>query len=78
MTVTGKDLIAAGAVPGKWFPEALRLINDQGLTIGQALSRCEPAPALPLSPAHSKPIYENIRSENEAEAANVLAVKLTM
>jgi hypothetical protein len=78
MTTSGKDLIAAGAVPGKWFPEALRLINEEGLSIGEAISRCEPPPVLPLSPSDSKPIFENIRSENDAEAANVNAVKLTM
>ncbi len=78
MTVTGKDLIEAGAKPGKWFSEALMDINCNGLSIADAITRHEPPPVLALSPYDSKPIYENIRAENEAELANVDAVKATM
>lgn len=78
MIVTGKDLIDAGAKPGKWFSDALRDINENGLPIGQAIARHEPPPALALNSYHAKPIYKNIRAETDAEIANILAVTETM
>lgn len=78
MTVTGKELIEAGAKPGKWFSDALHDVNCNGLSIENAIVKHQPPPVLPLSAYDSKPIYENIRAENDVEAANILAVKNTM
>lgn len=84
MRITGKDLIEAGYEPGKWFTQALSHVNryvEGGATKEEALamiSKHQPPPQLPLSPSHSKPIYENIIPEGDAEETNVLNVKLNM
>lgn len=78
--ITGKDLIACGFKPGKWFAEAIAHINSNGLE-GEAmtsyLDTMKPADFIPL---HENPVHyhENISATNEVEQANLDAVRKSM
>ncbi|WP_318912376.1 RtcB family protein [Shinella zoogloeoides] len=82
--MTGKDLIDAGAKPGRWFPEAIATANkliaeglDREKVIPAVITEYQPAPQLPLRDV--VPMFQmNIRAENPHEAANVSAVFDTM
>jgi hypothetical protein len=74
--ITGKELIAAGAKPGKWFSDALAMINDQGASIEDAIKAFKPAPVLSLTAGAA--FFKNIRPTNEAETENVANVFATM
>lgn len=76
MTTTGRDLIAAGATQGAWFGAALAAINNDGMSITEAIARFQPPPIMPL--AASRPFFKNIRAESEDEKENVNAVFATM
>lgn len=82
--ITGKDLIDAGAKPGKWFTSAIKAANkliadglDREKVIPAVIIEFQPEPHLPLRQIPFS-VYMNIRSENEDEAANVDAVQKTM
>ncbi|MEP3276509.1 MAG: RtcB family protein [Stappiaceae bacterium] len=78
--MTGKDLIAAGCPPGKYFKEALPAANA-------ALARGEdwlavvrdfmPPPSLPLH-EEALPFHRNIEADDELEEQNVAAAERTM
>ena len=78
--ITGKDLIDMGFKPGKHFPAMLEAANRaaaRGEDVRSAVSvHVPPEPAALL--ADPLPYFENIRAENEDEAANVEAVHDTM
>jgi tRNA-splicing ligase RtcB len=78
--VTGKDLVAQGLKPGKWFKEALEHINTQGLA-GEALQAyldtMKPAPVIPLLAA-PVPYFENISADTAVEQDNIDYVKKSM
>ncbi len=76
MTITGRDLIAAGATQGAWFGAALAAINNDGMSIADAIERFQPPPAMTLTA--SRPFFKNIRAESEDEQENVNAVFATM
>lgn len=82
--ITGKDLIDAGAKPGKWFPPAIATANkllaegsDRERVIFAVISEFQPEPHLPLRTINPS-FHQNIRAENAHEAANVTAVLATM
>ena len=78
--ITGKDLIALGYPPGKWFADALTEVNELQLA-GEALTayldRHQPRTVEP-DPFGSKPYHKNIRAETNEELTNVQSVFATM
>ena len=81
MTITAKDLVAAGIKPGKWFPQAVEAANAAKASGGdwlEAARSCAPGPVLPLSIPGAKPFFINIDAEGDAEEANVAACVATM
>lgn len=83
MTITGKDLIEAGAKPGKWFADAIdtanRLIAEgrsQEWAIAYAVETFAPSPFRPLKASGS--FHKNISPTGEAEISNVEAVFASM
>lgn len=77
MTITAKDLIAAGMKPGKWFPQAVEAANAAGDDWLAAAMTFVPT-VLPLADAGTKPFFVNIDPQSEAEEANVAACVATM
>ena len=78
--ITGKDLVAFGLKPGKWFREALDHINDHALE-GEALSAyLDTVKPLPMRPLLARPVpfYENISADTAVEQANINYVRLSM
>jgi tRNA-splicing ligase RtcB len=82
--ITGKDLIDAGAKPGKWFKEAIdcanRLIAEGSpvdKVIPAIIAEFQPAPYIPLRDTH-RDFHLNIRAENADEGVNFSAVYETM
>lgn len=75
--ITGKDLIEAGATPGKWFSQAIAMVNEGSASIGEAIAHFAPPPHIPLH-TEGRPFFANIRAENEHEESNVAAVMETM
>lgn len=82
--ITGKDLIDAGAKPGKWFKAAIECANklisegsERDKVIAATILEFEPLAHLPLR-SFRPSFYMNIRAENEHEANNVDSVYLTM
>jgi hypothetical protein len=78
--ITGKDIIALGYEPSKWFGTAIEHINKNGLS-GEAminyLESLLPPPAIepfdiPLE------FHKNIRAESDEEVLNVSQVMATM
>lgn len=82
--ITGKDLIAAGHKPGKWFAEALDRANEAlaaGESREQALALAAgfaPPPAIDLDPAGTKPLHLNIEAETGEEDDNIALVRRSM
>ncbi|WP_420460216.1 RtcB family protein [Neolewinella sp.] len=77
--ITGKDLIALGYKPGKWFAEALAHINAhalEGETLTDYLEAHRPRTIDP--DPYGKPYYRNIRAETNEELENVKSVFATM
>lgn len=82
--ITGKELIAWGFKPGKWFPQAIEAANalaadgaDEA-TIREAVAGFMPPEPLALSEPDNTPLSVNIEAENEHEEANVEACLKTM
>lgn len=77
--ITGKDLIALGYKPSKWFKEAIEYANKHELS-GQALEDYLKSVSPNIVEPFDKPLeyHKNIRAETEAEAANVEQVFSTM
>ena len=78
--ITGKDLIALGYTPGRWFAPALAHANDAGLRGAKLRAYLESARPRTLA-AHapgSLPLHVNLHAENPEEQANVTAVRETM
>lgn len=83
-TLSGQDLIDAGAIPGAWFSEALAAGNaalqtdesrDAALRIALSFS---PPPAAPLRPLGDASLHLNITPSSPEEEENFAAVKRTM
>lgn len=78
--ITGKDLIAMGYKPGKWFGDAIKEANERGLEgeeLRQFIDSMQPPD--PVEPhLEPRPIHYNIKADNEDEEANVEKVKATM
>ncbi|PHI21356.1 RNA-splicing ligase RtcB [Lewinellaceae bacterium SD302] len=77
--ITGKDIVALGYQPGRWFSKALKHLKENPLE-GQALKNYLDS-CLPVTiPPHAKgPAYKkNIRAESELEINNVQSVFATM
>lgn len=77
--MTGKELIALGYRPGKWFKKAMRHIEREGLEgnkIIEYLDKTQPV----IIPPHdeAKPYHKNIKAENELEKINVDSVLKSM
>ena len=80
MKTSGKEIIALGFKPGKWFPEAIEHINTNQLSKEDVLVYLEqfkPAPTIGLleNPIN---LIINIKAENELEAINVNSVTKSM
>jgi len=78
--ITGKELVALGLKPGKWFKEALEHINAHdlvGADLQAYLDTVKPGPEIPLL-ATPVPFFENIRAATPVEQANIDYVKQSM
>ncbi len=82
--LTGKDLVAAGARPGKWFSLALEAANE-ALARGESMEvaieaarRFETIATIPLRAPKELPFHVNIEAETEAETHNVAEVVRSM
>ncbi|WP_299121754.1 RtcB family protein [uncultured Tenacibaculum sp.] len=80
MKITGKELIAWGHKPGKWFPEALEHINKNELSKSEILEYLEQFKSGPEIPLLDNPMdfKVNIKAENELEETNVNSVVTSM
>ncbi|WP_299766842.1 RtcB family protein [uncultured Dokdonia sp.] len=78
--ITGKTLIDLGFRSGKWFPEAITHINENGLEGEAMLAYLEQYKLPPIQELHKTAIdYKvNIKAENELEEDNVASVINTM
>lgn len=76
MIITGKDLIALGYAPAGWFGAAIAEANTTGNDLAAIAKRHQPPAAIPLQ--SDLPFFSNITPENDAERANVDAVKAHM
>ena len=77
--ITGKDLIAMGYKPGKWFAAALEHINRyqlEGDFLRDYLDQQQPQIIDPHP--YGKPYHKNIRAETNEELDNVNSVFATM
>lgn len=74
--ITGKTLIDLGFRSGKWFPEAIAHINENGLEGGAMLAYLEQYKLPPIQELHEVAVdYKiNIKAENELEEDNVASV----
>ena len=77
--ITGKDLIALGYKPGKWFAAALEHITTHALE-GEAMTDYLEAhrPRTIDPDPYGKPYHRNIRAETNEELENVKSVFGTM
>lgn len=82
--ITGKDLVAAGMEPGRWFSKALASANavlSEGGSLEVALQAARnhaPAPVMKLQAEGDVVIHVNIEAEDELERSNVEKVQETM
>lgn len=75
----GRDLIAMGYKPGKWFRTALEHVNTYRLTgndLMNYLTHCQPNFIEPFETPI--PFHKNIKAETELEEINVSSVVSTM
>ncbi|MFK8104532.1 MAG: RtcB family protein [Saprospiraceae bacterium] len=81
MKVSGKDLIALGYQPGKWFRVALDYLNANSLAEAEMKVYLDTvAPKIEIIDPHLEavPYHQNIRAEHPDEVANVASVFETM
>lgn len=76
--LTGKDLIAAGIKPGKWFPQAIAAANTALANGGDWVAAARDVEPKQMPLQQSRPFNVNIDPENDAERANVDACIATM
>lgn len=75
--VTGKDLIALGFKPERWFADAIKMANSGvNMSLFEIAKICMPPAPLPLS--ETKPYFLNIEGKTDYELANIEAVKSNM
>ncbi|NJC24891.1 RtcB family protein [Neolewinella antarctica] len=77
--ISGKELIALGYKPGRWFKQALHDINERNLTgdaVTAYLNTHQPATVEPFS--EPVPYHQNLRAESAEEEDNVTKVFATM
>ncbi|APZ45651.1 RNA-splicing ligase RtcB [Polaribacter reichenbachii] len=78
--ISGKEIIALGFKPGKWFPEAIEHININELSEVETIAYLEqfkPAPTIDLLETIAD-LKINIKAENKLEATNVNSVVKSM
>lgn len=82
--LTGKDLIAWGFEPGKWFADAIAVANaarargaDES-ALRALVAEHAPPPVIPLAEPGDKPFHANIEGETIDERDNISAVEKTM
>lgn len=70
--ITGNDLIANGCKPNKYFGDAIRYANDNGLTIGEAVNYLKTLSPDVIEP-HEEPVYyhKNIVANVDDEIRNL-------
>ena len=80
INISGKEIIAMGFKPGKWFPQAIEHINSNNLSETEVviyLAQFKPAPTIDLLEKPADLII-NIKAENELEVINVTSVTKSM
>lgn len=77
--ITGKDLIALGYRPGKWFKVAIEFANQNQLS-GFGLENYLQTVAPKIIAPYDQPVdfYQNIKADTEEEISNVQSVLDTM
>ncbi|MCB0689890.1 MAG: RtcB family protein [Saprospiraceae bacterium] len=79
MNITGKDLIAMGYKPGKWFGDALSYLNHHDLNETELVHFLDELNPNFIEPyAEGIPFYKNIKAESQIEEENVNSVLRTM
>lgn len=79
MKITGKEIIALGFKPGKWFPEALEHINKYQLSQAEMIAYLEKFRVETIDLLEKPADFKiNIKAENELEEINVNSVVSTM
>jgi len=75
MKITGKDLIARGYTPGKWFKEILQHVNETEMSEAELKAYVDSkVPEIILPHTEAIQYYKNIKAENEVEESNVASV----
>ncbi|PQJ80880.1 RtcB family protein [Polaribacter porphyrae] len=79
MKITGKEIIALGYKPGKWFPEAIAYINENELSEVEMSVYLEQFKVETIDLLENPADFKiNIKAENELEEVNVNSVVTTM
>lgn len=80
MKTSGKEIIALGFKPGKWFPEAIEYINTNELSEAEILTYLEQFKPRATIDLLENPVdlIINIKAENELEEINVNSVTKSM
>ncbi|MDF1694562.1 MAG: RtcB family protein [Saprospiraceae bacterium] len=79
MKITGNTLIELGYKPGKWFREALVVVNEESFDAGQLTAYLDSIAPKIVDPFEvARPFEKNIKAESEDEIVNVAAVMRTM
>lgn len=77
--ITGKEIIALGFKPGKWFPEAITHINANELSETDMIGYLEQFKVVEIDLLENPADFKvNIKAENELEESNVNAVVKSM
>ena len=79
MKISGNTLIELGYRPGKWFREALEVVNHKDFSEASLISYLDSLAPKIIDPFDkAKPFNKNIRAESLAEQTNVAKVLETM
>jgi len=79
MVITGKDLIAMGYRPGKWFSEVLTHLSEVEMTEAELKSFLDSKQPNIIHPHEVGLAYfKNIKAESEIENENIASVFATM
>lgn len=77
--ITGKEIIALGFKPGKWFPEAITHINENELSKEEMIAYLEQFKVETIDLLENPADFKiNIKAENELEETNVNSVITSM
>lgn len=79
MIITGKELIAMGYRPGKWFSEVLRHLQEVEMTSEELKTYLDAKqPAIIYPHEEGLPYFKNIKADSEIENDNIAKVFATM